>query len=255
MPTQDAESEVFALAHAGDPQAMAPLIEILRHHPKRATRAAAAHWLEKIGDRRAISALEAALNDTSDGGFFEQETPVSELAEEALLEIYGHVGVRDDDVLRLVHMLEQGGERRPYVCSLLIKLDAPMDQILIAQFPGLNVLGRAAVLTILGQRRSLLALDLLLTSLTDPDPVIRDAGVEALGALGDARAFEGVLSRLHDPASSVRRSAQFALRQVSDERHVPRLERILASGQFNGFERHDLERALQAARERRAPEA
>ena len=255
MPTHDAESEVFALAHAGDPQAMAPLVEILRHHPKRATRAAAAHLLEKIGDRHAIPALEAALNDTSDGGFFEQETPVSELAEEALLAIYGHVGVRDDDVLRLVRMLEQGGAGRQYVRSLLIKLDAPMEQILIAQFPALNVPGRAAVLTVLGQRRSLLALDLLLTSLTDPDPLIRDAGVGALGALGDARAFEAVLCCLSDPTYGVRRSAQFALRQVSDERHVPMLERILASGQFNGFERHDLELALRAARERKAPEA
>ena len=255
MPTHDAESEVFALAHAGDPQAMAPLAEILRHHPKRATRAAAAHLLEKIGDRHAISALEAALNDTSDGGFFEQETPVSESAEEALLAIYGRVGVRDDDVLRLVRMLEQGGEGRQYVRSLLIKLDAPMEQILIAQFPALNVLGRAAVLTILGRRRSLLALDLLLTSLTDPDPLIRDAGVEALGALGDARAFEAVLSCLSDPTYGVRRSAQFALMQVSDERHVPVLERILAGGQYKGFERHDLELALRAARERKAPEA
>jgi HEAT repeat protein len=255
MPTHDAESEVFALAHAGDPQAMAPLAEILRHHPKRATRAAAAHLLEKIGDRRAISALEAALDDTSDGGFFEQETPVSESAEEALLAIYGRVGVRDDDVLRLVRMLEQGGEGRQYVRSLLIKLDAPMEQILIAQLPALNVPGRAAVLTVLGQRRSLLALDLLLTSLTDPDPLIRDTGVGALGALGDARAFEAVLCCLSDPNYGVRRSAQFALRQVSDERHVPMLERILAGGQYNGFERHDLELALQAARERKAPEA
>lgn len=210
--------------------------------------------LAKIGDRHAISALEVALNDTSDGGFFEQETPVSELAEESLLAIYGRVGVRDDDVLRLVRMLEQGGERRQYVRSLLIKLDAPIEHILSAQFPALNVLGRAAVLTILSQRRSLLALDLLLASLTDPDPLIRDAGVEALGALGDARAFEAVLSCLIDPNYSVRRSAQLALRQVSDERHVPVLERILASGQLNGFERHDLELALQAARERKAPE-
>ncbi|GAB4580879.1 MAG: hypothetical protein Fur0022_36230 [Anaerolineales bacterium] len=254
MPTHDAESEVFALAHAGDPQAIASLVEILRHHPKRATRAAAAYMLEKIGDRHAIPALEAALNDTSDGGFFEQETPVSELAEKALLAIYGRVGVRDDDVLRLVRMLEQGGERRQSVRSLLIKLDAPMEQILIAQFPALNGLGRAAVLTILGQRRSLLALGLLLTSLTDPDPLIRDAGVQALGALGDVRTFEAVLSCLSDPTYSVRRSAQFALRQVSDERHVPILERILASGQLNGFGRHDLQLALQAARERKAPE-
>jgi len=79
--------------------------------------------------------------------------------------------------------------------------------------------------------------------------------VEALGALGDARAFEAVLSCLVDPTYSVRRSAQFALRQVSDERHVPVLERILASGQFNGFERHDLELALQAACKRKTPEA
>jgi len=255
MPTHDAETEVFALAHAGDPQAIAPLVEILRHHPRRTTRAAAAHLLEKMGDRHAIAALEAALNDTSDGGFFEQETPVSELAEEALLAIYGRVGVCDDDVLRLVRMLEQGGARRQYVRSLLIKLDAPIEHILIAQFPALNVLGRAAVLTILGQRRSSLALDLLLISLTDPDPLIRDASVEALGVLGDARAFEAVFSCLIDPTSSVRRSAQSALRQVSDERHVTGLERILASGQFNGFERHDLELALQAARERKAPEA
>ncbi len=255
MPTHDAESEVFALARAGDPQAMAPLVEILRHHPERAIRAAAAHLLEKIGDRHAIPALEAALNDTSDGGFFEQETPVSELAEEALLAIYGRVGVRDDDVLRLVRMLEQGGEGRQYARSLLIKLDAPMEQLLIARFPALNVPGRAAVLTVLGRRRSLLALGLLLTSLTDPDPLIRDAGVGALGALGDARAFGAVLSRLSDPAYGVRRSAQFALRQVSDERHVAMLERILAGGQFNGFERHDLELALRAARERKAPEA
>jgi len=127
MPTPDAESEVFALARAGDPRAMAPLFKILRHHPKRATRAAPAYLLEKIGDRRAIPALEAALNDTSDGGFFEQETPVSESAEEALLAIYGRVGVRDDDVLRLVRMLEQGGEGRQYVRSLLIKLDAPVE--------------------------------------------------------------------------------------------------------------------------------
>ena len=77
----------------------------------------------------------------------------------------------------------------------------------------------------------------------------------ALGALGDARAFEAVLCCLSDPDYGVRRSAQFALGQVSDERHVPMLERILASGQYNGFERHDLELTLQAARERKAPEA
>lgn len=43
--------------------------------------------------------------------------------------------------------------------------------------------------------------------------------------------------------------------QTLSERHVPMLERILASGQFNGCERHDLELALQAARERKTPEA
>lgn len=37
MPTHDAESEVFALAHAGDPQAIAPLLN-------RVT-ASAAQWL------------------------------------------------------------------------------------------------------------------------------------------------------------------------------------------------------------------
>lgn len=255
MPAHDAESEVFALARAGDPQAMMPLVEILRHHPERATRAWAAHWLEKIGDCHAIPALEAALNDTSDGGFFEQETPVSESAEEALFAIYGRVGVRDDDVLRLLRMLEQGGQGQQYVRSLLIKLDAPVEQPLIAQFPALNVPGRAAVLTVLGRRRSLLAWDLLLASLTDPDSSIRDAGLGALGALGDARAFEAVLGCLSDPIYGVRRSAQFALMQVSDERHVPMLERILAGGQYKGFERHDLELALRAARERKAPEA
>lgn len=178
MPAHDNESEVFALARAGDPQAMASLLEILRTHPNCATRADAAHVLEHIGDRRAISALEAALNDTSDGGFFEQETPVSEFAAQALLAIYGRVGVRDDDVLRLVRMLEQRGERRQSARSLLIELDALIEHILIAQFPALNGLGRAAALAILGQRRSLLALGLLLTSITDPDPLIREAGVD-----------------------------------------------------------------------------
>lgn len=243
MPTPDAESEVFTLAHAGDPQAFAPLVEILHHYPKHATRAAA-HCLEKIGDRQALPALEAALNDTSDGGFFEQETPVSDFAEEAIA-IFGRVGVHDNDILQLVGMLEEHGERQQ--CSILIRLDAPLESILVTQFPALNVLGRAAVLAILGQRRSVLAFDLLLTNLTDPVPLIRKAGVNALGALGDARAFEAVLSCLSDLSYSVRQSVQLVLRQVSDERHVPLLKRILTSGQFNALGRHDLELALQAA--------
>lgn len=254
MPTLDAVADVFDLARTGDPGAIAPLIEILRQHPKLTIRAAAAHLLGQIGDRRAISALETALNDTSDGGFLQQETPVSESAEEALLAIYERVGAGVDDVLRLARMLEEGGERRQYTRSLLISLKAPIEHTLLAQFPLLNILGQSAVLTILGQRRFVPALNFLMAGFSHPSPQIRNAAVNALGELGDVRAFDAVLGCLNDPDHGVRRSVHFVLRQVSDERHVPVLERILASGQFNAFERRDVEVALQAARERKAPE-
>jgi len=251
--TDEVEPPAFALARAGDLQAVEPLIEILRQHPKRATRATAAHLLEKLGDARAIPALEAALNDTSDGGFFEQDTPVSDLAADALLAIYHRAGVSANDIQRLMHVLEQEADSRDYARLILTQLNAPVEQILISHMASLNLRGRAAALIILGKRRYRPALHLLLESLTDPEPIIRDAAVLALGALGDTSAFEAVLHCLTDPIYAVRRSAQFALAQVSDERHISALEQVLAKSTLTGFERHDLEKALQAARQRPTP--
>lgn len=253
MDGPELEPPAFALARGGDAQAVESLIEILRQHPQRATRATAAHLLGTVGDGRAIPALEAALNDTSDGGFYEQDVPVSDLAEDALLAIYSRVGVSVADVQRLIHLLDQESESREYARSLLIKLSAPVEQILIPQISTLNLRGRAAALMILGKRRYQPALQFLLESAIDAQPIIRDAAVLALGALGNAATFETVLNCLNDPIYAVRRSAQWALAQVSDKRHVSILERVLAEGKLTGFERHDLERALHAARQRPAP--
>lgn len=253
MPTDEVEPEAFALARAGDLQAVEPLIEILRQHPKRTTRATAAHLLGKMGDARAIPALEAALNDTSDGGFFEQDTPVSDVAVDALLAIYHRAGVSANDIQRLMHLLEQESDRRDYARLILTQLNAPVEQILIPRIAFLNLRGRAAALTILGKRRYQPALSLLLEGLSDREPIIRDVAVLALGELGETNAFEAVLNCLTDPIYAVRRSAQFTLAQVSDERHVPALEQILAESKRTGFERYDLEQALGAARQRPAP--
>lgn len=253
MDGHELEPSAFALARRGDVQAVEPLIEIVRQHPKRATRATAAHLLGMVGDDRAIPALEAALSDTSDGGFYEQDTPVSDWAADALLAIYSRVGVSAADVQRLIYLLDQESESREYARSLLIKLSAPVEQILIPQISALNLRGRAAALMILGKRRYQPALPLLLESVIDAQPIIRDAAVLALGTLGNAATFETVFNCLNDPIYAVRRSAQWALAQVSDERHVSILERALAERNLTGFERHDLERALHAARQHPAP--
>jgi hypothetical protein len=79
------------------------------------------------------------------------------------------------------------------------------------------------------------AVEYLIINLWDDDRMVRLAAVDALGEIGDARAFDHLESMLRDPDNDVRFACVVALGNLGDKRAVGALAR--ACGDSNGFVR------------------
>jgi HEAT repeat protein len=79
------------------------------------------------------------------------------------------------------------------------------------------------------------AVEYLIINLWDEDRMVRLAAVDALGEIGDVRAFEHLESMLDDPDSDVRFACVVALGNLGDKRAVGTLAR--ACHDSNGFVR------------------
>jgi HEAT repeat protein len=69
----------------------------------------------------------------------------------------------------------------------------------------------------------------LLQTLQDPDPDVRQHAANALARIGDPRAVDPLLILLADPAGLVRYAVVAALGNLGDSRLLPALERIQAN--------------------------
>jgi len=88
---------------------------------------------------------------------------------------------------------------------------------LIAAADDANVAVRAEAISSLGSMRISLAIDLLISKLTnDSDPYVRSIAATALGSIGDARARSALLNALENDTLEVSAAASKALTALSD---------------------------------------
>ena len=160
----------------GDRRAVGPLIPMVSHNHSR-MRAAAANALAVLGDRSAVPALVSALDDpdwlTLDDPRF-RDLIVSSTAAHVL----GRLGANDELVDALKHD---------------------------------NPLVREAAAFQLGRLGSRQAIPALIKQADDPDALVREAVIEALGRFDDPRATETVRSAAADTCPVVARTAAKAI--------------------------------------------
>ena len=163
----------------------------------------AAIALGKIGDKRAVESLIAALRDTN--------SDVRENAAKAL----GRIGWKPVNQT----------ERSIYLMALqewdeVVKIGAPAIAPLIAVLRDEDANVRRNAAKDLGKIGDKRAVEPLIAILEDPDWRIRSDAVLALGKIGDKKAVDPLIDALKDKDSSVRRMAAETLGKIGDERAV-----------------------------------
>ncbi|MDY6932021.1 MAG: HEAT repeat domain-containing protein, partial [Halobacteriota archaeon] len=175
----------------------------------RGSRVNAAWALGRIGDERAVDALEGALKD--------EDYRVRESAAEALVNIGGERAVealkgalKDKNPSVRGNAAEAlgeiGGER-----ALDALVEALKDEDSGVRGSAAWALGR------IGDER---AVDALIDALKDKNPYVCGSAAWALGRIGDERAVDALVETLKDEDSGVRVNAAEALGRIGDERAV-----------------------------------
>jgi HEAT repeat protein len=185
-----------ALAMIGDTRAVNPLIFFLQSR-NLSVKFAAVEALGKLKDPRAVEPLSVLLRD-HDG--------LQKKAQDALIEM-GPIAVEhlclllqaDDHVLRF------------YAADLLTKIHdvraiKPLISVLGVRE---NAVGQLAADGLVGIGVS--AVDELMFSLSNPNPIVRQLAIKALGQIKDRRAFFALLDALDDQILDVRRQALVAI--------------------------------------------
>ncbi len=88
---------------------------------------------------------------------------------------------------------------------------------------------RRAVMLPLGRTRNPRAAAVLTAALSDPDPTVRTASAEGLGALQAGSAVSRLKPLLDDPVVTVRLAAAGSLMSLNDQSGMPLLRQLLAS--------------------------
>jgi HEAT repeat protein len=200
----------------------------------RRSQAVGAKAADKLGDRRAVLALIAVLEDQNEAdvdqtdtlilpsGRVAQSIPSHISARQNAADALGSLGdtravepliaaLNDHDVNEAAaKALGQLGDLRavaPLIDSLIIKMGA-------LSWPN----ERAA--WALGQLGDPRAVEPLITVLQGRDIVHRITAAESLGRIGDSRATDPLINAMHDRNEFVRKAAASALQQVVDSRSV-----------------------------------
>jgi HEAT repeat protein len=199
--------------------------EVLRGARKWSERTHAAEILGLAGAPDAVPALVSAMNDR-----FEDATSVKAAATNALAKL------RDPTVI-------------PLLVSQLVALDEGSSRSVaeaLVAFGGLTVLpllellgnpshslARVWAARILGRIGDSRATEDLISRLHDRDDLLRMAAAEALGALSDARAIQPLIrAMLRDPAPQVRSHAAGAVAKIEGERAIDVLVAALADPDY-----------------------
>ena len=193
-------------------------------------RALSARGLANIGDRKAISALSALLED--------EYVDVQEAAISAL-------GAMREG-LDMGGLIAGLADKNPLLrknTALLLGAIAPEEAVPALGFAlkDDNAQVRRAVIGALSSIKNEASIKYLMVALTDEDPNIRASAALSLGSLGigaeresgEATAIESLSLLLSDPDDRVKAAAARALGILGDERAVPSLIKTLTDP--NGF--------------------
>lgn len=189
------------LAHAGsEPWAVDLLLPALID-PQAAVRQSAAFALGQLGDQRAITTLEAGLED--------EDWTVRGRAALALGRL--HAG---DHVLKKLqtNLQNKNWPVRQSAAQMLGQLSDPRAvEALAKALHDKNERVRESAALALGQIGDVQAVEPLLATLQDENWLVRESAARALGQLGDPRALEPLLAALKDEFEEVREKATRAL--------------------------------------------
>jgi HEAT repeat protein len=202
-----------ALGIIGDTRAVEPLISALRDK-NFSVRSAAIKSLGQIKDPRAFEPLSILLRD--------HEAGLQKAAQDALIEMGPTV------VEPLCHMLQgEDHSLRFYAADLLTKIHDPraINSLISSLGVRVNGIGQLAADGLVGI--GVPAVDELIVSLSDADPIVRQLAVKALGQIKDARAFDSLLDALDDESVDVRRQALVAVMNFEGDRATEAAVRAL----------------------------
>jgi HEAT repeat protein len=201
-------------------QATLDILISLLDDPDVSIRLTAAEALGKIGNQKAEPFLFRALHDPNP---IVREAAARSIGRLSLVGFEAEAELvmllRDPDISVRNAAAQALGNREgaPGLASILADLLTHPD-------PTVRQTAGHALFLIDGRK----ALAALSKGATDPDPIVRQWAVAALGEAGDARTVPLLLERLrHDSADSVRAEAAYRLRFFDDDATTPELETIM----------------------------
>lgn len=219
--TDVAESAVGALAELSD-SGMDAAVALLRHE-KSATRQSAARSLAYVRDTRLIEPLLMAIDDPS----------IQATAAQSLHWIVEHRGI--DVALDAYSMKNAVQEVRRVALVEISRSDHPEKVGLLIE--GLADSGDDVqwfAVRALGQLKAPEALEPLIEVMkTSGNNGVRADAAEALGEIGDPRAFDALHEALGDETSLVRAAVAKALGNLGDTRAIPALLRLIGDDGFD----------------------
>jgi HEAT repeat protein len=111
-----------------------------------------------------------------------------------------------------------------------LRAKASVRPLIRALSKGAAAGNRSSAAWTLGTLRTKAALSALLKVLTkrDESPQVRAEAADALGGVGDRKAFPELVEALGDPEPQVRFWAAYALGNLGDRRAIPHLKRLLS---------------------------
>lgn len=189
-------SAVRELSRLADARAVEPLIRML-NDPDAGVRVAAITALGQLKDPSAVEPLSVFLR--GEGGF-------QKAAQDALIEM-GPTAV--EPLCRILQ--DENDLLRFYAADLFTKIhDTRAINCLISSLGvRVNGIGQLAADGLVGI--GVPAVDELIVSLSNADPVVRELAIKALGQIKDGRALGVLLDALHDENLDVRRQALAAV--------------------------------------------
>lgn len=199
--------------------------KVLREAKRWSERTHAAEVLGMAGASQAVPALVAAMNDR-----FEDATTVKAAATKALAKLHDETAIPllVDELVAL----DEGSARS--VAEALVAFGTltvtPLLELLAK--PG-NPTARVWSARILGRIGDARATDDLVSRLHDRDDLLRMAAAEALGLVKDARAVQPLIrATLRDPAPQVRAHAAAAVAAIEGSRAIDVLVAALADPDY-----------------------
>jgi HEAT repeat protein len=206
---------VLVLARSRDPRAVEPLLAAFRDRDVRVRRAAVV-WTWS-SDPRFFDAYARALEDRDGGVRFQASRVIGSFEDERLVDVLLQNLAGNDVEVRQYAAIHLGKHRDPRIGPALIT---------VLRDPSGLVQAHAALA--LGELKDRAAVEPLLTLVHEtPDTSPRFAFIEALGKIGDSRAYDALISCLQSDHFVTRMQAADALRRLGDPRAAEAIRPLL----------------------------